>query len=233
MKDVFYLSLVQFFYDLLTRTQKYIKPPPKLHDTDHAPNVADIVTRFIDLITKAKQEQLLDSNRKVITVNGNLPNNKFQVFISNLTLEDLYNNDYHIYKATKDVPSGILETNTTAGRQLLQSIGREFPSIHSSLEIENTMSISVLQILIEIFQQVDITQLKLDMQFKMHSILDITDKKCIQDSTLLPVKKKFILRHWLLLRTPHDGQLSRICASIYAVSLSKLSLFFPTRIGEF
>ena len=52
MKDVFYLSLVQFFYDLLTRTQKYIKPPPKLHDTDHAPNVADIVTRFIDLITK-------------------------------------------------------------------------------------------------------------------------------------------------------------------------------------
>ena len=101
MKDVFYLSLVQFFYDLLTRTQKYIKPPPKLHDTDHAPNVADIVTRFIDLITKAKQEQLLDSNQKVITVNGNLPNNKFQVFISNLTLEDLYNNDYHIYKATK------------------------------------------------------------------------------------------------------------------------------------
>ena len=89
MKDVFYLSLVQFFYDLLTRTQKYIKPPPKLHDTDHAPNVADIVTRFIDLITKAKQEQLLDSNLKVITVNGNLPNNKFQVFISNLTLEDL------------------------------------------------------------------------------------------------------------------------------------------------
>ena len=157
MKDAFYLSLVQFFYDLLMRTQKYIKPPPKLHDTDHAPNVADIVTRFIDLVTKAKQEQLLDSNQKVITVNGNLPNNKFQVFISNLTLEDLYNNDYHIYKATKDVPSGILETNTTAGRQLLQSIGREFPSIHSSLEIENTMSISVLQILIEIFQQVDIT----------------------------------------------------------------------------
>ena len=33
MKDVFYLSLVQFFYDLLTKTQKYIKPPPKLHDT--------------------------------------------------------------------------------------------------------------------------------------------------------------------------------------------------------
>ena len=177
--------------------------------------------------------QMLQSGREVITVNGNLPNNNFQAFISNLTLEDLYNNDYHIYKATKDVPPGILETNTTAGRQLLQSIGREFPSIHSSLEIENTMSISVLQILIEIFQQVDITQLKLDMQFKMHSILDITDKKCIQDSTLLPVKKKFILRHWLLLRTPHDGQLSRICASIYAVSLSKLSRSFSTRIGEF
>ena len=179
MKDVFYLSLVQFFYDLLTRTQKYIKPPPKLHDTDHAPNVADIVTRFIDLITKTSANQRnLQSGREVITVNGNLPNKSFQVFISNLTLEDLYNNDYHIYGA-KNVTPEILETNTTAGRQLLQSIGREFPSIHSSLEIENTMSISVLQILIEIFQQVDITQLKLDMQFKMHSILDIiTDKKC-------------------------------------------------------
>ena len=147
------------------------------------------------MITKAKQEQLLDSNLKVITVNGNLPNNNFQAFISNLTLEDLYVNSYHIYEK-KDVHQKIIESNNTAGRQLLQSIGREFPSIHSSLEIENTMSISVLQILIEIFQQVDITQLKLDMQFKMHSILDITDKKCIQDSTLLPVKKKFMFYYW-------------------------------------
>ena len=114
MKDVFYLSLVQFFYDLLTRTQKYIKPPPKLHDTDHAPNVADIATRFIDLITKAKQEQLLDSNQKVITVNGNLPNNKFQVFISNLTLEDLYNNDYHIYKATNVTATTPFSLNSRA-----------------------------------------------------------------------------------------------------------------------
>ena len=46
MKDAFYLSLVQLFYDILTKTQKYIKPPPKLHDPDHAPNVADIVTRY-------------------------------------------------------------------------------------------------------------------------------------------------------------------------------------------
>ena len=30
----------------------------------------------------------------------------------------------------------------------------------------------------------------------MHSILDITDKKCIQDSTLLPVKKKFMFYYW-------------------------------------
>ena len=36
---------------------------------------------------------------------------------------------------------------------------------------------------IEVFQQVDITQLKIDMQFKMHSILDITDKKCIRVKT--------------------------------------------------
>ena len=37
--------------------------------------------------------------------------------------------------------------------------------------------------IIEVFQQVDITQLKIDMQFKMHSILDITDKKCIRVKT--------------------------------------------------
>ena len=72
MKDAFYLSLVQLFYDILTKTQKYIKPPPKLHDPDHAPNVADIVTRFIDLITKATQMQMLQSGREFITVNGNL-----------------------------------------------------------------------------------------------------------------------------------------------------------------
>mgnify|MGYP001408770275 CR=1 FL=1 len=42
MEDTFNLSLLQLFYDILTKTQKYIKPPPKLHDTDHAPNVADI-----------------------------------------------------------------------------------------------------------------------------------------------------------------------------------------------
>ncbi|CAL6332536.1 unnamed protein product [Bathycoccus prasinos] len=184
MKDIFNLSLVQLFYDILMKTQKYIKPPPKLHDTDHAPNVADIVTRFIDLITKATQMQMLQSGREVITVNGNLPNNNFQAFISNLTLEDLYVNSYHNYPVTVVTPE-ITATNTTAGRQLLNSIGREFPSIHSSLEIENTTSVSV-----------DITQLKIDMQFKMHSILDITDKKCIQDSTLLPVKKKFMFYYW-------------------------------------
>ena len=60
-----------------------------------------------------------------------------QAFISNLTLEDLYVNSYHNYQETVVTP-GITATNTTAGRQLLNSIGREFPSIHSSLEIENT-----------------------------------------------------------------------------------------------
>ena len=49
-------------------------PPPKLHDTDHAPNVADIVTRFIDLITKDTQLQIFQSGLEVITVNGQLPN---------------------------------------------------------------------------------------------------------------------------------------------------------------
>jgi hypothetical protein len=139
--------------------------------------------------------QMLQSGREVITVNGNLPNNNFQAFISNLTLEDLYVNSYFNYTEQAVTPE-ITTANTTAGRQLLNSIGREFPSIHSSLEIENTTSVSVLQILIEFFQQVDITQLKIDMQFKMHSILDITDKKCIQDSTLLPVKKKFMFYYW-------------------------------------
>ena len=67
------LLLVQLFHDILTKTQKYIKPPPKLHDPDHALNVADIVTRFIDLITKATQMQVLQSGLEVITVTGNLP----------------------------------------------------------------------------------------------------------------------------------------------------------------
>ena len=76
------LSLVQLFHDILTKTQKYIKPPPKLHDTDHAPNVADIVTRFIDLITKATQLQILQSGLEVITVNGQLPMSSSTAFLS-------------------------------------------------------------------------------------------------------------------------------------------------------
>ena len=95
--------------------------------------------------------QQLQSGLEVITVNGILPNNRFQAFISNLTLEDLYVNSYHNYQVTVVTP-GITTANTTAGRQLLNSIGREFPSIHSSLEIENTTSISVLQILTELFK---------------------------------------------------------------------------------
>ena len=71
---------------MLTKTSKYIKPPPKLHDTDHGPNVADIVTRFIDLITRDTPLRILQSGLQMITVNGILPNNRFQNFISHLKL---------------------------------------------------------------------------------------------------------------------------------------------------
>jgi len=87
-------------------------------------------------------------------------------------------------------------SNTTAGRQLLNSIEKEHSNIYSLLETENTNAVSVLQILIELFKQVDITQFKLDIQYKMHNILDISDKQYIQDSTLLPVKKKFQFFYW-------------------------------------
>ena len=55
------LSLVQLLHEILTKTQKYIKPPPKLHDTDHAPNVADVVTRFHAQFQKEKKNR---KNRK-------------------------------------------------------------------------------------------------------------------------------------------------------------------------
>ncbi len=131
---------------------------------------------------------VLKSGLELITFNGDLSNARFQNFILQLTLEDLY--------IETDVKPGITHANTTAGRQLLNSIDREFPIIHSLLEIENTNAISVLHILIELFKKVDIIELKLDVQYKMHNSLDITDEKCIQDSTLLPVKKKFQFYYW-------------------------------------
>ena len=79
---------------------------------------------------------------------------------------------------------------------MLNSFEKEHSIIHSLLESENTNAVSVLQILIELFKQVDITQFKLDIQYKMHNILDISDKQYIQDSTLLPVKKKFQFFYW-------------------------------------
>ena len=94
-------------------------------------------------------------------------------------------------------------SNTTAGRQLLNSIEKEHSNIHSLLETENMNAVSVLQILIELFKQVDITQFKLDIQYKMHNILDISDKQYIQDSTLLPVKKKFQFFYWKPTQTTH------------------------------
>lgn len=67
-------------------------------------------------------------------------------------------------------------SNNTTGRQLLNSIEKEHSTIHSLLETANTNAVTVFQILIELFKQVDITELKLDVQYKMHYILDHTDK---------------------------------------------------------
>ena len=108
-------SLTQLLHEILTKTSKYIKPPPKLHDTDHAPNVADIATRLIDLITRGTQMQILKSNLEVITVNGDLPNNRFQTFISRLALEDLYVNSYSNYTATESLKPEIAPDTTTVG----------------------------------------------------------------------------------------------------------------------
>ena len=70
--------------------------------------------------------QLLKSGLEVITVNDDLPNGRFQDFISQLTLEDLCLTSYFNSTSTEtDVKPDIKLANTTAGRQLLNSIDRE------------------------------------------------------------------------------------------------------------
>ena len=76
------------------------------------------------MITKTSANQKLQSGRKLLLLTE-IYRIKFPSFYFKLNSQDLYNNDYHIYGA-KNVTPEILETNTTAGRQLLQSIGREF-----------------------------------------------------------------------------------------------------------
>jgi len=200
-------AISNLIYGILTKTSKYIKPPLKLSDTDHAPNVADITNQLIELLTKGHPgQELYTEGLELITVHSNVSNTSFQNFISKIKIEDLYlkqpplaNADANANAngiATIEIDPQIKLSNTTAGRQLLNNIEKEHSNIYSLLETENTNAVSVLQILIELFKQVDITQFKLDIQYKMHNILDISDKQYIQDSTLLPVKKKFQFFYW-------------------------------------
>ena len=143
-------------------TSKYIKPPLKLSDTDHAPNVADITNQLIELLTRGIPGQpLFTEDLELITIHSNVSNMSFQEFISEIKIEDLYlRQDAN----EVEIDPQIKLSNTTAGRQLLNSIEKEHSNIHSLLETENTNAVSVLQILIELFKQVDITQFKLDIQ---------------------------------------------------------------------
>ena len=179
-------AILNLFHGILTKTSKYIKPPLKLSDTDHAPNVADITNHLVELLTRGTPGTNLHSGGlKLITVHSNVSNTSFQDFISKIKIEDLYlkqpplaNADANANAngiATIEIDPQIKLSNTTAGRQLLNSIEKERSNIYSLMETENTNAVSVLQILIELFKQVDITEFKLDIQFKMHNILDITD----------------------------------------------------------
>ena len=197
-------AILNLIYGILTKTSKYIKPQLKLSDTDHAPNVADITNHLVELLTRGKSGKPLHSEGlKLITIHSNVSNTSFQNFISKIKIEDLYlqrplaDADANANaNATIEIDPQIKLSTTAAGRQLLNSIEKEHSNIYSLLETENTNAVSVLQILIELFKQVDITQFKLDIQYKMHNILDISDKQYIQDSTLLPVKKKFQFFYW-------------------------------------
>ena len=78
-------AILNLFYGILTKTSKYIKPPLKLSDTDHAPNVADITNQLIELLTKGVPgQELYTEGLELITVHSNVSNTSFQNFISAL-----------------------------------------------------------------------------------------------------------------------------------------------------
>ena len=122
-----------------------------LHSLD-----ADITNQLIELLTRGNPgEELYNEGLELITVHSNVSNTSFQNFISEIKIEDLYlKRDSN----ETEIDPQIKLSNTTAGRQLLNSIEKEHSNIHSLLETENTNAVSVLQILIELFKQVDITQ---------------------------------------------------------------------------
>ena len=84
-------AILNLFHGILTKTSKYIKPPLKLSDTDHAPNVADITNHLVELLTRGTPGTNLHSEGlKLITVHSNVSNTSFQDFISKIKIEDLY-----------------------------------------------------------------------------------------------------------------------------------------------
>ena len=62
-------AILHLLYEILTKTSKYIKPPLKLSDTDHAPNVADLTNRLVDLLTRGGRE-LHSKGLKLITIHS-------------------------------------------------------------------------------------------------------------------------------------------------------------------
>ena len=76
-------AILNLLYGILTKTSKYIKPPLRLSDTDHAPNVADITNQLIELLTKGHPgQELYTEGLELITVHSNVSNTSFQNFIS-------------------------------------------------------------------------------------------------------------------------------------------------------
>ena len=67
-------AILNLLYGILTKTSKYIKPPLKLSDTDHAPNVTDIITnQLIELLTKGVPgQELYTEGLELITVHSNV-----------------------------------------------------------------------------------------------------------------------------------------------------------------
>ena len=117
---------------VLTKTSKYIKPPLKLSDTDHAPNVADITNQLVELLSRGNPgQELYTEGLELITIHSNVSNTSFQEFISKIKIEDLYlRRDAN----ETEIDPQLKLSNTTVGRQLLNSIEKEHSNIYSLLE---------------------------------------------------------------------------------------------------
>ena len=79
-------AILNLLYDISTKTSKYIKQPLKLSDTDHAPNVADITNKLVELLTRGNPgQELYTEGLELITVHSTVSNTSFQDFISAIT----------------------------------------------------------------------------------------------------------------------------------------------------